>query len=68
MISTIVEILLYYLTWRVHDWPGKIYNSRNSFILLNIVVPRPASLIYNSRNSFILLNEEIHQPDGTNLQ
>ena len=35
MISKIVEILLYYLTGRHHEVPTGIYNSRNSFILLN---------------------------------
>ena len=34
-VSTIVEILLYYLTDSVGYDTGIIYNSRNSFILLN---------------------------------
>ena len=33
-----------------------IYNSRNSFILLNLTCSISPFSIYNSRNSFILLN------------
>ena len=36
-ISTIVEILLYYLTTGRFYAPLFIYNSRNSFILLNVI-------------------------------
>ena len=36
----------------------RIYNSRNSFILLNLHTHQKPHRIYNSRNSFILLNED----------
>ena len=53
---TIVEILLYYLTYAGNSVTVPIYNSRNSFILLNLLRLLMMILIYNSRNSFILLN------------
>ena len=56
MLSTIVEILLYYLTIQTEHPVLPIYNSRNSFILLNSDYGVFPEDIYNSRNSFILLN------------
>ena len=36
-----------------------IYNSRNSLIILNLLMLQVTMLIYNSRNSLIILNKEI---------
>ena len=42
----------------------KIYNSRNYYRLLNILVNCGATLIYNSRNYYRLLNQGYLFDDG----
>ena len=56
VLSTTVEIILYYLTVTSLIVRLMIYNSRNYSILLNVVLGTPFGLIYNSRNYSILLN------------
>ena len=65
VLSTTVEIILYYLTVRQDFIQDQIYNSRNYSILLNLLEPEMSAksttveiiLYYLTKNSDIIITE-----------